>query len=316
MKKYFFTLVALFISNYILAQPKDTATEKTIAIKLNGVTIEGNLISTNNKQKLVIIVAGSGPTDRDGNNPLGVSSNSYKMLAKDLAKNNIASFRFDKRAVGKSAIKNFNESNLSFEDYINDAVSIFNYLKDTLGFKKIFFAGHSEGSLVTMIASEKTNTKGYISISGAGRAIDKIIVEQYAKQSVVVSKKIDSLFEELKTKNKIDSVPKYLQSIFRPSVQPYLLSWMKYNPPTEINKLKIPILILQGSCDIQVSVADANSLHDGNKKSTLIIVEGMTHTLKNAEANCKDDNRKTYLDASLPLNTQFVKKIINFVEKN
>jgi len=309
-------LFALLLSFTFLSAQEDIASEKVISINIKGVTIEGTLLSNSPNQKIAIIIAGSGPTDRNGNSGLGVTCNSYKLLAEGLAKNNIASFRYDKRAIAKSAVKNFNEKDLTFDDYVNDAIAIYNYLKDSSGFKKIYFAGHSEGSLIGMIATERTNASGYISVAGAGRPIDVIITEQVTKQSPVVGKQTDSLFQVLKTKNKLDSVPPYLISLFRPSIQPYMVSWMKYDPAVEISHIKKPILILQGSCDIQVKVLDAETLYNGNKKAKLDIVEGMTHVLKNAEVNCVDTNLKTYHDISLPLNTQLLKDIISFIQSN
>ena len=124
------------------------------------------------------------------------------------------------------------------------------------------------------------------------------------------------MLQVLKTKNKLDSVPLYLFSLFRPGIQPYMVSWMKYIPAVEILKLKCPILLVQGTCDIQVKTVDAEALHHANPKSTLEIIEGMTHVLKNAEANCEDKNLNTYHDPSLPLNSKFVTDIISFVRSN
>jgi Lysophospholipase len=311
MKKIFQFILICIITNTVLAQ--DTTSEKNISIYSKNIFIKGSLVSKNNKQPLVIIIAGSGPTDRNGNSTAGVYCNSYKLLADELAKNNIASFRFDKRGIMQSAYKNFSEKDLIFDDYINDAVAIYKYLKDSLGFKKIYFAGHSEGSLIGMMASQKTNASGYISISGAGRPIDEILVEQVTKQSLVIGKQTDSLLKILKAKNKIDSVPPYLFSLLRPSIQPYMLSWMKYNPQNEIKKISCPILILQGTCDIQVMKSDASDLYNANKKAKLDIIEGMTHVLKNAGENCNDINLKTYHDPSLPLNESFVKDLVEFI---
>lgn len=315
MKKIIPFLIAISSYNFLSAQ-QNIATEKIVSIKSKEALIEGTLLSNSNNQKILIIIAGSGPTDRNGNSTAGVNCNSYKMLADELANNNIASFRYDKRGIAKSAIKNFKEKDVTFDDYADDAVSIYNYLKDSSGFKKIFFAGHSEGSLLGMLATEKTNPQGYISIAGAGRPIDVIITEQVTKQSPVIGKQTDSLFQVLKTKNKLDSVPPLLMSLFRPSIQPYMVSWMKYDPAKEINKIKKPILLIQGTCDIQVKTIDAQTLSGGNKKAKLDIIEGMTHVLKNADTNCVDTNLKTYHDASLPLNLQLVKDIISFIQSN
>ena len=313
-QKIIIAVTVLLISNWLMAQNIDTV-GKNIAITIKDVKIEGTLLPASNKQKIVIIIAGSGPTDRDGNSVAGVSSNTYRLLASALQKNNIASFRYDKRGIAKSASKNFKETDVVFDDYINDAKEIFNYLKDSLRYKNIYFAGHSEGSLIGMVAAEQSKAKGYISLAGVSRPIDLIISEQIAAQMPAIAKQTDSLFGLLKLKRRIDSVPPQLMMIFRPSVQPYLLSWIKYDPKEEIKKLQMPILILQGTCDKQVKETEAYMLYNANKKSTLKIIDGMTHTLKNTDKDCTDKDLKTYHDPTLPLNEELVNSIIKFIKE-
>lgn len=292
--------------------------EKEIVVSLKDCKIYGTLLSNNKQQKLAIIIAGSGPTDRDGNNPMGDDANSYKQLAHVLDSAGIASFRYDKRGVGSSIPANFKESNLVFDDYIKDAENIFNFLQETLGFKHIYFLGHSEGSLIGMIASQKKKAEGYVSIAGSGSPIDEIIEEQVKKQSMSndsLQQKVHYIFNQLKEGKEVNDVPASLQKHFRKSVQPYMISWLKYSPAIEIKKLNCPVLILQGSCDKQVSIADAENLHNANKKSSLDIIPLMTHTLKNAGTNCNDDD-KTYTDPSLPLNKKLANDIVTFINKN
>jgi len=314
MKNYLFLITALLLTSTLWAH--QDAVEKDISIAAKGVMIKGSLLSASTKQKLVIIIAGSGPTDRNGNSIAGVNCDAYKLLATALSKKDIASFRYDKRGIAKSAVTNFDEKNILFDDYVNDAITIYHYLKDSMGFKKIYFAGHSEGSLIGMLASEKTKPTGYISIAGAGRPIDKVIIEQVGGQAPAMAAQTDSLFGVLKTQGKIDVVPPYLQSIFRPSIQPYMISWMQYDPAVEIGKLKNPVLILQGTCDIQVKTTDAEYLHKGNNKATYALLDGMTHVLKDAGEGCDDRNLKTYHDPSLPLDTKFVEAIISFIKSH
>lgn len=292
--------------------------EKEVAItSAGGSKLYGTLLSKNNQQKLAIIIAGSGPTDREGNNPMGVDAGSYRMLAYSLDSQNIATFRYDKRGVAKSIPSDFNESDLVFDDYTKDAEKIFDYLHDTLGFKDIYFIGHSEGSLIGMIAAQKKKVKGYISIAGPGRPIDIVIEEQIQEQSAPDSlqKKTAFIFNELKKGKEVpvNEIPEQLVPLFRKSIQPYMISWLKYSPEKEIKKLNCPILILQGTCDIQVKETDAKILHNANKKSTLDIIPSMTHTLKDAGKNCADQ-QNTYTDDTLPLNKLLVNDIVNFIK--
>jgi pimeloyl-ACP methyl ester carboxylesterase len=293
--------------------------EREIAIgSLHGVTLYGTLMAKNNKQDLAIIIAGSGPTDRDGNNPLGVKASSYKMLAQSLDSQNISSFRYDKRGIGKSIPGDFKESNIVFDDYIKDAEIIFSFMHDSLGYKNIYFIGHSEGSLIGMVASEQQPVAGYISLAGAGRPIDAVLEEQIDNEPMPDSlkKKATFIFNELKKGHEVNDVPNAFNNIFRKSIQPYMISWLKYDPSKEIKKLNCPVLIIQGSCDNQVKVKDAEDLHKANPKSTLELIPLMTHTLKNADPGCVDVNGKTYSDPSLPLNKILVGDIVSFIKKN
>ncbi len=281
-----------------------------------GSKLFGTLLSKNNQQPLAIIVAGSGPTDRNGNSTISAATNEYRMLAYSLDSQNIATFRYDKRGIAKSAYAGMKESDLVFDDYVKDAEKIFDYLHDTLGFKNIYFIGHSEGSLIAMLASEKKKVKGYISVAGAGRPIDLILEEQMQKQPLPdsVKQQIPEIFNQLKSGQKVTDVPPILSSLFRKSIQPYMISWLKYSPQQEIKKLNCPILILQGTCDIQVKETDAKNLHEANKKSTLDLIPGMSHTLKNAGENCVNEN-ETYTDGSMPIDPVLVNDIVSFINK-
>ncbi|MGN6531625.1 MAG: alpha/beta hydrolase [Ginsengibacter sp.] len=292
--------------------------EKEISIySAAGSKLYGTLLSKNNQQKIGIIIAGSGPTDRNGNSTISPPTNEYLQLAHALDSQNIATFRYDKRGIAKSVVANFKESDLVFDDYVKDAEKILDYLRDTLGYKNIFFIGHSEGSLIGMLASQKKKVSGYISVAGAGRPIDVILEEQMQKQPLPdsVKQQIPQIFNQLKQGKEVNNFPETLAPLFRKSIQPYMISWLKYSPEKEMKKLNCPVLIIQGGCDIQVKVADANNLHNGNKKSQLEIIPTMSHTLKNAGAECIDQ-QKTYTDGSLPIDPVLVNDIVNFIKKN
>lgn len=311
MKKIFILsiLFTSIFSKKIIAQ----VNESIFTINITGGVLEGSLISQPSKNKLAIIIAGSGPTDRNGNNPLNVKANSYKMLAEELNKEKIASIRYDKRAIGKSKLLVNDESKLLFTDYVNDAVALYKYAKDSLGYKEIYFIGHSEGSLIGMLATIETKAQGYISISGAGRSIDEIIEQQIESQPEEVKQVVHEIFVSLKAGKEVDDVPQALYTLFRPSVQPYMISWIKYNPSEEIKKLTQPILLINGTCDIQVKPSEAELLNKANPNSKLVIIKKMTHALKDTGDDCNDAEMKTYTDPTLPLNTELVDTIIKFI---
>jgi uncharacterized protein len=283
-------------------------------------TITGNLKGTliipvkGKKFNLVVIQAGSGGTDRNGNGGAALKANSYRLIAEALAQKNIATLLMDKRGVAASmgAIKS--EATLRFDDYANDLASWVKLIKTDKRVNKIFIIGHSEGSLIGMIAAQKEKVDGYVSLAGAGESIDKIIVWQYAQQLPKAAILVDSLFARMRNEQKIDTVPPYLMSIFRPSVQPYIASWVKYNPCEEIKKLAIPVLILQGNTDIQVEVKEAKMLHTCKPDAAYKIIDGMNHILKQAPID-RQKNIDTYTEILLPLMPGLVDELVSFINK-
>jgi pimeloyl-ACP methyl ester carboxylesterase len=292
-----------------------TFIESQIILQTESGKIFGTLTTPKEFSKIpvALIVAGSGPTDRDCNSPLGIKCDAYKKLAFSLAENKIASVRFDKRGIAESWAAGKNESALRFEDYINDAKRWIQLLKQDKRFSKIIVIGHSEGSLIGMIAS--TNADKFISIAGAGQSADKILKEQLSTQTKEIRDSSFSIIDSLTKGKTVNNVDPKLATLFRPGIQPYLISWFKYDPQIEIQKLIIPILIIQGTKDIQISVEDAKLLSKANPKSLLVLVEKMNHIFRTVEGD-KQANLATYTDPSLPLADGFVNDISSFILKN
>ena len=288
--------------------------EKIITLRTVTGNLEGTLMlpGQNSSRSVALIIAGSGPTDRDGNN-MGMENNSLKMLASELSKNGIASLRYDKRGIGKSRDAGVKESDLRFENYFNDAKDWINYLRNEAKFNTIVVIGHSEGSLIGMIASQNPNVSKFISVAGAGQCADKIIREQLKNQPPAISIAVNSILDNLAKGKTVDNTPVELNSLFRQSVQSYMISWIKYDPQKEITKLKIPILLLQGTTDIQVSIDDAKRLARAQPKAKLLIVEGMNHILKQAPSD-RQLNIATYSDPNLPLKKELSNAILSFIK--
>ena len=260
---------------------------------------------------VALIIAGSGPTDRNGNNPM-MTNNSLKMLAGELAKKGIASLRYDKRAIGASQKAGVNEADLRFEMYINDAIAWIKLLKNDQSFNRIVVIGHSEGSLIGMIASQDANVDKLVSIAGPGQSADKIIKEQLKSQPPTVLEQATPILDELVKGNTVENVPPMLNSLFRPSVQPYMISWIKHDPGLELGKLKKSCLIVQGTTDIQISVDDAKRLQAAKPDAKMVIIEGMNHVLKSAPADPMK-NMLTYGEPDLPLHVDLVPAISTFI---
>ncbi len=258
---------------------------------------------------VALIIAGSGPTDRNGNNPQ-MKNNSLQMLAHELASQGIASLRYDKRGIGESAPAMISEEQLRFENYVEDAKAWAAQLKTDPRFRKLIVIGHSEGSLIGMLACEQADA--FVSLAGAGRPIDVILKEQLAAQLTGKKKLLRAANEgisKLKEGKLVEDAPMELFGLFRPSVQPYLISWMKYDPANEISKLNIPIVIVQGTTDLQVQVKDAELLHQACPlNSKLIVIEGMNHIFKMAPLD-RVKNIETYSNPELPLAPELLRII-------
>ncbi len=306
-------LLLLFISSNAIAQKRDSVVLKTGT---------GNIYGTLTTPKIpkgalpiAVIIPGSGPTDRDGNNGI-MTNNSLRMLSDSLAKYGIASLRFDKRGIAASKAA-ADESRLLFTDYVSDVVAWVAKLRKDRRFNKIFIIGHSEGSLIGMLAAKKTPVAGYISIAGAGMPADSVIIGQLVAMQTVPAIVMDStrqMFAQLRREGHVDSVPKgFYQTMFRSTVQRYLVSWMQYDPAKEIVGMNIPALIVQGTADVQVDTAQALLLAAAKPEAALLIIPGMNHIFKDASAEDKGANIATYYDPALPVKRELVQGIVRFI---
>ena len=289
--------------------------QDTISIETNTGSLFGSLLipEFDEPVSLALIIAGSGPTDRDGNNPM-MKNNSLKMLAEGLHQQGIASLRYDKRGIGQSVSAAVSEQDLRFEDFVNDARAWIHRLAEDQRFGDIIVIGHSEGSLIGIIASKTPEVSKFISIAGVGFPADQVLRKQLSAQQPVVLEKSAPILDELVAGNLVDSIPPWLNSLFRPNIQPYLISWFNYDPAKEITKLEIPVLLLQGTTDIQVTVDDAQNLALACPDAELVILEGMNHVLKESDAD-RIKNIQTYSQPDLPLKEGLIDHIANFIRK-
>jgi len=318
--KIFTTLALLFFGYVVTAQTKlDTVTTTTnIILQTATGKIRGSLsvASKGKRFPVVLIIAGSGPTDRNGNSIAGVNSNSYKILADSLLQYGIASVRYDKRGIAESKDAGTKEEDLRFTDLVNDAADWIKLLKTEKRFKSIIVLGHSEGSLIGMVASEKAAASKYISVAGPGIPAADIIKKQLLSQPQNIQDLCVPRLDSLAAGKMLSNVPPVLYSLFRPSVQPYMINWFQYDPRVEIAKLKIPVLILNGTTDIQVSVDDANQLHEACKQSKLVIVEGMSHLLKAAPTDRTKNIALYNTTPNAPIKTELVQAVLKFIKED
>ncbi len=292
--------------------------EESLKIEVAGGNLSAVLTIPNNENSkteefpVILFVPGSGPVPKDG------TSKEFKQLATALADNNIATLRYDKRGTFDSQNIKINEADIKVSDFVNDIKVIIKYLKADKRFSKIYLLGHSQGGLFGALAIKDESVDGFISLAATARTLDKVIEEQLKNNKANPPKLIEesvSILKSLKEGKKVEKINDNLKSLFRYSVQDFLIDWMSYDPVEiykEINN--IPLLLIQGKHDIQVSVEDADMLSKARPDAKLILIDNMTHVLKDSKK--KDDlseQMRIYKDFDKPINQEVAKSIIDFI---
>ena len=269
----------------------------------------------------VLIVAGSGPTDRNGNSGAGLNTYSYKMLGETLAHSGYAVMRYDKRGIGGSPIPAEDVPNLVFEDYIDDARACANFLRAE-GFERVIVAGHSEGGLIALqlAAEEACCLDGVVLLCAPGYNMAEILNYQLSQQLVPaymgLMVKSTAIINSLKAgkRGAQEDVPAELMSLFHPTVQPFIISNMRYEPTELAAKCRVPMFIVSGGRDIQVSVSNGERLHGANPAAEHRIFENMTHVLKDADTSDRMMQvMSIYTNANLAITEALAPAIVEFI---
>lgn len=312
-----YSVILLIVTMYFggFGQTVDRQTSYTPGVQQIVVTVEDTIelsgtLEYNGTEVLVIIIAGSGPTDRDCNSSIGLKTDAFKMLANHFSTIGVSSYRFDKRGIGLST--KVPESTMSLDDFVGDVRAIINHFKPN--FDRVILLGHSEGALIGTIAAQaNASIDLLISVSGTSIPMDEIIMEQLAKYPKLVplaQKHID----EVKSGSVLSEVHPILQSLFRPSVVPYLKSIFDVDPMDEVSKVAQHILIINGECDLQVPPDHARQLHQANGHAQLALIPHMGHVLKALDEDCKNAVQ-AYNDPALPLHPDLLQVIDEFIGK-
>lgn len=305
------TTLLLMVGATLAAEPGET-----VKLETEKGTLEGTLLvpAEIKAPPVALIIAGSGPTDRDGNSAQ-MKTNTLKMLTEALRDSGIATLRYDKRGTGQSSGAAIPEKDLRFENLIGDVKGWIAFLEKQDGFGDLVVIGHSQGSLLGMVASQGSDVDRFISIAGLGQSVDLVLKVQLASKPPMFLEMSSPIIDQLAQGQTVSDVPEILNFLFRPSVQPFLISYMKYDPQVEIAKLEIPVLIIQGTTDIQVSLEDARMLAEADPEAQLRIIEGMSHVLKEGEAD-RLKNMATYNQPDLPIMPELVEVIVDFIAED
>lgn len=320
MKRFILSVVALIAAiGVVMAQ------EQEVAIECDWGVLSGSLVVPNGGSDVaVLVVAGSGPTDRNGNSGAGLNTYSYKMLSDELVKAGVAVMRYDKRGVGLSTLKDVgSDADVVFEDFVADAARCVEYLH-AAGFERVVVAGHSEGGAIALHLAlrEGVEVDSLVLLSAAGFPMDKILNAQLSAQLVPqylgLMMTATNIIQRIKRGEEValESVPKELLSLFHPSVQKFLCSSMAFDPAELISRVEQPVLIVSGGRDIQVTKENAVQLLSKAKRGEHINFENMTHILKDADTSDRIEQLMgVYTNSNLRLTEGLTAAIVKFINR-
>jgi pimeloyl-ACP methyl ester carboxylesterase len=282
--------------------------------------LAGTLLDAGRGTPVVLIIPGSGPTDRDGNNPLGVKAAQYRLLAEALSAKGVSSVRIDKRGLGGSKRAATDPNAVTIADYATDTHAWINAIRAKTGAKCTWVLGHSEGALVAHAAAQRPEAIcGIVTVSGAGRKLSDVIREQLRANpaNAPVLHTAMAALDALDRGDHVDVTGMHpaLQKLFAPQVQGFLIDMFRHDPAKLAASLKVPLLIVQGERDIQVSVADAKVLAAAQPDAKLVLLPAMNHVLKDVASDDRQANLGTYADPSLPVDAALGEAIAGFVKR-
>jgi hypothetical protein len=282
--------------------------------------LAGTLLDPDPRAPLVVIIPGSGPTDRDGNNPMGVAGGPYRQLAEALAAQGVASVRVDKRGMFGSKAALADANNATTAGYADDVHAWVTAIRQRTGRKCVWVLGHSEGALVALQAAQApAGLCGVILLSGGGRPMGAVLREQLRANpaNAPILDAALAAIDALEAGHRVPeaSLPAPIQPLFADKLQSYLIDLLSHDPAKLIARVKLPILIVQGERDVQVSVHDAQLLKAAQPAATLVLLPGVNHVLRPVASDDRAANIATYMNATLAIDPSVPKAVAGFVKK-
>jgi hypothetical protein len=265
----------------------------------------------------VVMIAGSGPTDRNGNNAMGLKTDTYKLLAEALATAGIASVRYDKRGIAGSVKIAKPERELTIGHFADDAVAVTAWLRKKPEIGSIVLIGHSEGGLIALLTAKRAHAAGVVLLATPGRRLAAVLREQFTRagsSTRAYAPEALAIIAALERGEDVAEVEPALAGAFRPSVQPYLRSMMAVDPAALADTLGKPLMVVGGGRDIQVGKSDFDALTASRPDAVAYWEPSMAHTLKLAGANAQS-MASAYTDPNLPLPVGLADRIIQFVKE-
>lgn len=279
--------------------------------------LHGTLLTPEGQTRAAaVIIAGSGPTDRDGNSPVGVAGGVYRQLAEGLAERGVATVRYDKRGVAASAAAGADEARLTFDALIDDARAWARLTAERTGQPCVWLIGHSEGALIGQAAAaDNPQVCGLVLLSPVGERAGALVRRQLdAGLPDAMKPEAFAVLDQLEAGRVVANPPPALAALFRPSVQPYLISYLVVDPEALIADYDRPVLLGHGAADIQVPPSNTERLAKAQPKAQVVIFEGLNHVLRPAPMD-RAANLAAYGDASIPLGAEVAPAVADFILK-
>lgn len=281
--------------------------------------LAGTMVDAGADAPVVLIIPGSGPTDRDGNNAMGVTAAPYRLLAEALAERGVSTVRIDKRGMfgSKGAVPDPNS--VTIADYADDTHNWVRAIRDRTGSNCVWLLGHSEGGLIALLAAQRPESIcGIVLVATAGRRIGDVMREQLrsnAANAPVLDAALLAI-DSLEAGKRVDTADMHpaLQALFAPQVQGFIIDFMAYDPAELAQRVRLPMMIVQGGRDIQVSQKDFEALRSASPGAEFLVIEDMSHVLKMVDGEGRAANLATYTDPSLPVSEQLANAVSDFVK--
>jgi alpha-beta hydrolase superfamily lysophospholipase len=291
--------------------------EEAFSVSNKGLVLPGTLTipaEARGPYPVAVIVAGSGPTDRNGNGPL-TQTDLYAQLAHGLAARGIASVRYDKRAIGEVA-RTLDHAAMTLEDFVGDVLAAASAVESDSRFSRVFLVGHSEGAgLVLQAANRGAKVSGIAMLSGTGRPLVEVMHDQFAQIVDATSLvRIDSLIARFLRGEEVADVPEVARPVMVPFYRRLMASMAAYDPAAEMAKVPVPALIVQGGTDLQVTAADAERLKAANPRAAWLLIPNANHVFKYAPSRDPASQTPLYRNTALPIVPELVEGIAEWVE--
>ena len=152
-------------------------------------------------------------------------------------------------------------------------------------------------------------------VSPQGRRLAQVLHDQFALQAdsaTVV--RVDSAFARYLRGDDSGDVPVVARTVLLPPYRNYIRSLAAYDPVDEVRRLRVPLLILQGTTDVQISMRDAELLAAAQPRATMVRLVGANHALKHVSSTALDVQMASYKDPSLPLHESVLPAILGWME--